>query len=654
MTSLSPSVPAAGANGSPAEDLFTHVLSANPFTDNRVNGPTPAGADVADIHGAAFERLTALAREACAARRGLGVVLWGEAGVGKSHVLARLERWAAAEDAPFVPLPNLQASPDGLPRSLLRAVVATLTRGGATRFRGTPLFRLAASFAHEAVGYTPGERPWREVARAWARLVDRESAGRAALVDRVVYRVLLRFLHSAHTAGLGHDDGVAALAVRWLGGDYLDPADAVRLRLPPGPARDEPVGLADNQQVKQVLVALARLALGARRPFVLAFDQVDNLDDAQMAALARFLEALLDAAPNLLVVTAGVQATLLHWRQARVIQDSAWDRLAQFEVRLHRVTPPEAERIVAARLADFFGAFRGRLPPDPLFPLGPAWRADFFRDRADLRPRDVINEAREGFRREQEALAHEGGPAWLAAWGRRQPVVADREAGPDAERRAIDRRVARQFEEPQAQGRDQPGALPPDADSLATLVGGLLEQCRWLGEYGIEAVERMAGKSGGRPAYDLLLRRRVGTVGQRSWLTFVVAASGISTTGSLRRLAEAADPPERVFLVTDQRQPLVLGSRGGEHLARLREGVAGQFRHVELTPADVTQLYALWAVVGRARSGDLETEAEAGRPRPVSEAEAIESLHRQGRYRAAPLLRDLFAEVAPTAALPPA
>ncbi len=646
MTALSPPHRAADDT---TGDLFAHVLSANPFTDNRVNGPAPAGADVGDVHRAAFERLTALAREACAARRGVGAVLWGEAGVGKSHLLARLERWAAAEGgAPFVYLHNLQASPDGLPRSLLKAVVSTLTYGWATRLARTPLYFLAASFAHEAVGYEPGMIPWREVARGWLRLVDGEGLGRAALVDRTAYALLLRFFRSAHAAAKGHDDGLAALAVRWLSGEYLDPYEARRLRLPPSADPDEPAGLADNQQVKQVLVALARLALAARRPFLLCLDQADNLDDEQMAALARFLEALLDSAPDLLVVTAGVQATLLHWRRAGVIQESAWDRLAQFEVRLQRVTPGEAQRIVAERLRCFFEPIRdrGEWPRDALFPLGEAWRAEALGGKVDLRPRDVINWAREGFRREQEALAREGGPAWLAAWGRRAPAAPKDEAAaaPDATHTAIDQRVARQLEEHKARRRrEHPEG--PDADRLAGLVGGLLEQCRALGaEFAITAVERPAMKSGPRPAYDLLLRRRVAGGEERSWLAFVVTASGQSTTGSLRRLVEAPDPPDRLFLVTDQRQPLALGGKGKEHLAQLRTGRAGEFRHIELTEADCAELDALRAVVGMARAGDLEMEVAAGKARPLSEAEVIESLHRQGRYRAAPLLRDLLGE----------
>jgi hypothetical protein len=650
MTTLAPPHPSApAADGAPPDDLFAHVLSANPFTDNRVSGPGQGAADVDEIHRAAFERLTALAREACAARRGLGAVLWGEAGVGKSHVLARLARWAADDHAPFVYLHNLQASPDTLPRSVLRAVVSTLTHGWAARFARTPLFRLVAAFAHEAFGYDPSARPsWTEIGRACARLIDREAArgGQAALVDRTTYAVLLRFFQSAHAAGEGRPDGVAALAVRWLGGDYLDPAEAARLRLAPAAARGEPVGLADNQRVKQVLLALTRLALGARRPFLLCFDQVDNLDDEQVASLARFLEALLDAAPNLLVVSAGVQATLLHWRQARVIQDSAWDRLAQFEVALQRITPAEAERIVAARLACFFEPWRGRaaLPQGPLFPLGEAWRAEALRDKIDLRPRDVINRAREGFRREQEALLRNGGPAWLATWGRRPPEGPTAEPAPSADeaQRGIDQRVARQLADLQARRRERPDSLPPDADNLAGLVAALLGQCRAASpEYGIAGVERpAAARAGARLPYDLLLRRRrTGGEEERTCLLFVVTANAQSATGFLRRLIGAIEPGGRLFLVTDERCPLALGATGQRHLRQLRRGRTAQFRQVELTFTEYAELDALREVVGLARSGDLEVGAA---PRPLSKAEVLASLHRQGRYRAAPLLRDLL------------
>ncbi len=99
------------------ELFFERLARDNPFLENRVNGPAPAAVDVHDIHRAAFERLTSLARQAVTIRRGLGAVLWGDAGIGKSHLLARLERWAQSTPAVYLYLHNLQAAPDALPRA---------------------------------------------------------------------------------------------------------------------------------------------------------------------------------------------------------------------------------------------------------------------------------------------------------------------------------------------------------------------------------------------------------------------------------------------------------------------------------------------------------------------------------------------------------
>src|SRR5260370_17015943 len=147
---------------------------------------------------------------------------------------------------------------------------------------------------------------------------------------------------------------MSRLAVRWLAGDELDPEEARRLGLAPSRGAGEPAALADDQQIKQVLVALCRMASSRRQPLILCFDQVDNLDRDQAAALARFLAALLDSCANLLVVISGIQATLLQWRGHKVIQDSAWDRLAQFEIALHRTTAPKAFPTLPAPLPRFF------------------------------------------------------------------------------------------------------------------------------------------------------------------------------------------------------------------------------------------------------------------------------------------------------------
>src|SRR5205823_6984557 len=227
-------------------------------------------------------------------------------------------------------------------------------------------------------------------------------------------------------AGQGKEDGTSAeRAVRWLRGDALAPEQGDELGLPPPRRPNDPVVLEDNQQIKQVLVALSALAAARRRPFVLCFDQVDNLDAEQFAALARFLEALIDSAPNLLVVTAGIQNSLLAWQEKRVIQESSWDRIAQFKIQLLRITPEQARPLIEKRLRGFLELFE-ELPEvhqftfeDSLFPLGRPWYDDVMDGRVEVRPRDVLNEARERWHHEQQLLAREGGAAWLGGWRER-------------------------------------------------------------------------------------------------------------------------------------------------------------------------------------------------------------------------------------------
>ncbi len=653
MTTLSSLERPVERDGDALTAFFDCVLSSNPFIDKRVTGLSADDVDVGDVHRTAFDRLTELARQARDHRRGIGAVLWGEAGVGKSHLLARMLRWAEHDgQAVAVYLHNLQAHPDNLPRSLLKAVVSILTRGRAHRYGTTPLYRLALALVAEALHHDRTRvHPWPVAERAYEKFIDGLSAEdptRAALADRTIYHVLYRFWRSCYLARRTGDDGDAARAVRWLSGDALDAADGRRIGLPPGRSPDEPMALADNQQIKQILVALSRAALAGNKPFLLCFDQVDNLDDDQAAALSRFLEAVIDSAPNLLVVTAGVQASLLRWREMGVFQDSAWDRLKQFEISLQRLSRPEARRIVAARLEQVVAPFEGvepvrrRLHEDDLFPLGRAWEEAYFGDKVDLRPRDVINWAREGWSREQESLRKLGGAAWLEQWG--EGVSND---GPIVDwtaeqiREAIDRKTAEKIQEYMDERRPHLETLPADAAHLTGLLDALI--CH-AGGYEVETPP--SGKTSDQYPFSLVVRRQPGDAPQTGLLVLVESIAR-STTYALRHALNAADRVDRILLVTDERRPLVFGKQPGaagrRHYEELRSGGPGRFRHVNLTWEQYVQLNALEAVVGMARSGDLEIDLAGGKIRRVSEVEATESLRRQGRYSSSPVLSDLSA-----------
>jgi hypothetical protein len=614
--------------------VIERVLAVNPFLDNRVNGPTTDGADVAGIHQAAFERLTSLAAAALAAKRGIGAMLWGEAGIGKSHLLSRLARWSA-DHATFVYLHNLQAAPEQLPRSLLRAVVSALTRGRVSAFYHTPLAVLVQAGLLEALGHKDGVYPWTHLYRAWNAFVDHLVAGEhpgLAGAERTIYQTLFLFFYSAHRARHPHPDGsrredgnVARLAVRWLSGLALEPDEARTLVLPPAVPRDEPVALADVQQIKQVLVALARLAAARRQPFVLAFDQVDNLDTDQASALARFLEALIDAAPNLLVVTAGVRATLFRWRQERLIQDSSWDRLAQFEVELQRVNGTEAGELIRARLDDFWRPYENlsdlqqRRQQDEYFPLGRAWYERQFHDKTDLRPRDVINLARE---------------AWPARASKKTTV------------QAVDTLLDQMLDEKIAQ-LCPPQAQPPERDTgdLAELLRTVLIQCRDAAPaYGLLEVKRVPPvRKHQKPLYDLSILVRGGpdAPAVRVGLLALNTPRAAEVTVRLRRLTKQLPVVDRFVLLTTEHRSLPLGSRGTRYLTALQHHFGERFGQLEVTPTEHLYLDALRTTAQLARAGDLEVETADG-PRPVTEEQVIASHHRKDRYRSSRVLRKLL------------
>jgi hypothetical protein len=660
-----------GPRAASLETLFRTIHEINPFLDNRVNAPSPAPVDVPSIHQGAFTRLTELSREALAARRGVGAMLWGQAGTGKSHLLARLARWAAQDRrAYFIYLHNLQAIPERLPRSLLRAVLSILTHGRQDRFLTTPLFDLARAGVGEAAGPASCTVPWRRLQELYAGWVARLSAAAAVgptPPDPSIYGVLYRFFCSAYRASVGKEDGaLAATCVRWLSGTALEPAEGAALNLTaPGPG--EPIALADNQQIKHVFVALARLAAAAGKPFLLVFDQVDNLDAEQVSALARFLEALIDSAPNLLVVTTGIQTTLLRWREGGVITDSAWDRLAQVTIQLHPLQPDAALEIVQARLEALLAPFllapgkplenasgndldtiRHHVREDALFPLGQSWKEKSFGDRTHVRARDVVNWAAEGWRQQQEALRELGGREWLARWpGEITPIPpAPFEPNPAVLDQLIDQLLEEKLAEQVAFRLREPAVLPPDGDHLAGLLYSLLRQCRDAEQrYGVLEIERLPPpRKGARPTYDLSLMQRFseGETPVRSGVVVVTATSATSVTGFLRRLLEDPRPLARILLVTDERVGLPLGDRGLEYLQDLQRGRMERFRVLEVSLEQYAELDALDQLVRQAACGDLEVEAELGRPYTLSVADVLDSYHRCGKYMGHRLLRTVL------------
>jgi hypothetical protein len=637
------------------QDFATRLRTTNPFAVNRVDRLTSAGVDVSGIHRAPYEKIIALAREACEHNRGIGAVLWGDAGTGKSHLLARIHNWAGQErHASFVYLHNLLPDPEQLPRYVLKYVISYLTAGQASSIDRTTLFQLLDTAVGEALkhdGVKP--RTWAEVEASYNRLVDRigsQDPTRAVLLNRDVYRALFLFLRSAYRSRRNTPDGLAPLAVRWLSGESLDPEEATKLGLRGGRGSEEGVGLTDDEQVKQALVALTQLALSRRQPFLLCFDQVDNLGPERVQGLARFLHGLLDSAGNLLVIFCGVKQTLLSFQQTGAIHEAAWHRLAQHKLDLLRIDKAEGRHILEARLEKFLESFVGvpgvkeQLAQDSLFPLGRVWYERRVSEVVDVQPRRVIDWARERWEQQQARLAAEPAADWLRSWPREGPALP-----PPSRKEAVDALVVEKITELTARRRQEPHTLPPSAENLSGLVHTLLQQClNRAGQYALTRLSRpAAAKKTMPPPYDFRTHGAGGPDGKAPGVgvLFVGTGSATSAAGFLRRLvqAPATVTPDRLLLVTEERQPLKLARAGQDYFKQLSSRGSPDFSQTTLTFEQYAQLDALQAVVGLARSGDLEVEAGPGESPAVREDEVIDSHHRHGRYLQQKLLAALLA-----------
>lgn len=162
--------------------------------------------------------------------------------------------------------------------------------------------------------------------------------------------------------------------------------------------------------------------------------------------------------------------------------------------------------------------------------------------------------------------------------------------------------------------------------------------------YGTSGLKRLLH----RAVWSHLRQRRPSTeVACRAIEAITCQIDGRGDVGrALERLVAEQDEVDHGILVTDEeRRPLPLGPKGKKYLKMLKRGRAA-FQHNALRFEGHAALDSLYGLIASARIGDLEVEHPRGRSRLVSEVEAVESLHRLGKFAEQPLLRELLTEEA--------
>ncbi len=637
--------------------FFEAILASNPFDRNRVSDPSHLECDVPTIHAKPFNEICRRAESRLRTGGGEGLLLLGNAGVGKSHLIGRLSRWAKSKQICLVALHNIQVSRDSIARYLVKCCISSLAEDREDRLHETRLFRMVEKAikhaAHDVGQAAVNEENRNEV---FHRLADRLGG------DRQIFDVLFKFFYYAAKFRNATDAEkrqnyaeLSTLALRWLKGDLLDADDARRLELIFA-AGQENVGLKD-EQVLPVLLALAQVARHDHVPFVLCIDQVENMEPEQLGGLCLKLQMVIDGVsqlaermppeyrPALLVIVAGVEQDILRRIDDGTICAAAADRLHQEDVvSLSRIKRDEARELLHARLEKFMEELQ---PPEPckpyfvndtLFPLGETWFQNLQPGELEFRPRDVMSWGRIRWRQIQDNITGRGGPQWLKEWPATttiSPSIVPNEAQIQT---AIDYLVADKLIESVNQRQLLPGELPADAKNFCGLTVQLLNDCLDARHgYTLTKVEPR-----GKQDVDLLIHERLGQSPVLNRVQFVVTASKTSAASRLRQLLNSA--ADHRILVTESRAPLSLGPAGENYLHQLKLLGPAVFQHIDLTFPEYAQLDAMTTVIGLARSHDLEISSAPGLARAVSPAEVIDSFHRQDRYRQHKLLQAFLTE----------
>lgn len=266
----------------------------------------PEWVDVPQIHADVSNAICAEVEEIRQHGGSRGVVVFGEPGSGKTHLLNRVRRWCLEHETCFCGF-RLQCAPQTLWRHMRREFTAgmlhalpdgtrqidRLAAAGEERLRETCSFALATVLLH-----------WREG----------------------------RFLHECQA---------------WLRGDRL-PEEVLRQ-----------MGIADSGELEEEAEDEARrvlkelIALAAPAPVVLALDQVeamqsDSQDPRGLRALGTAVAALRDESRNLVVITC-VQTSFIAVLR-RELHEADMARMGERQLELYPLDTALARLLLIARL----------------------------------------------------------------------------------------------------------------------------------------------------------------------------------------------------------------------------------------------------------------------------------------------------------------
>jgi hypothetical protein len=378
---------------------------SNPFVAHKMDDTVtlPPG-DVPELHAGVLARCAEMLSHAKSSGSGVGLLVVGEAGSGKSHLIAQLRQQLAAVPTAVLVSVSLKGAFAGrLWRPLRERMVTELLRQYPTPTHGANgLLRILRNqfprWAEAAQGSSGGLLDW---------MLGRSRVNLQPHVDQFAQSHPLDYGLQKVLPKVGSPD-LTALAHSWLRGQQLGGEDLQRLGLPPV----FPTEVEQEASAREVVLSFLRLA-GSQTVLVICFDEVEAIQSGtwDAAVLRQFTtlatDLLSETGPR--VVATFIRPNL-QVELSKSVERSNTQKLAQFTATIPPLSWSQTTRLAVTRLDAEASckAARAARPDDAYWPLGHGFLDKTFQqNKRVITPRHLITACRVEFDRLHKGKAAE-------------------------------------------------------------------------------------------------------------------------------------------------------------------------------------------------------------------------------------------------------
>ncbi len=451
----------------------------NPFDSDKVLRARDSVADVSDIHLKEFEKLNAELKRVKSSGKSRGILVTGVAGSGKSHLIARLYRDRPKEVLFF----QVQALPGGTAwlKHILQCIVSELEQPISSE-EETPQLNMLIRHFIDGVRHELGQS---DQSRYNFDTLNRSLEARQRQIQKTipdpsvkdVLTVLVNMWkwQAPFTKKSPQVMHKTDLAVQWLKAAMIDEDELVKIGVRDNLGAEEDAG---QSAYLNVLRLFGHLTAG-QAPIILYFDQLDTMETETINSLGDQLLHLIGsdaAAPNYLVVTAGVREEVSKFLNEGIIKRAVADVIFKTEVDLPALTMDQCLKIVEKRLKPVFSHDHREglpIPEHALFPLTADFIAHKLSGPVKPSPRRVLKMAASTF----DEIISVVSATWLQNWPKVPQLIIDQPPEAPPQVQLINQFLQEELDKKISAGPKQKITGPVDGDLLAETIRQLLKNC---------------------------------------------------------------------------------------------------------------------------------------------------------------------------------